>query len=273
MDILRLIKLEWLKYRHNKTFIISLIMFAIFLPGTILITLSFGKLPPPFPSTDTFFNFPEIWNYLGYIGNWLAYFIFGFLGVYMITMETSNRTLRQSVINGLHRRDIITGKLVFLILVALIATLFYMLMGFLLAFLGSEPYQGTPLLGEDLIIFRFFLVVLSYLVFGFLIGLITRSMGLGILIYFMWVFFIEVAIRWLVHYQVYEDRSIIYYPMNAVEDLTPSPLFQFAEFTTNGEGINISEFLMTPTEAMVTSGVYMLLFIVVSYLIVLKRDL
>jgi ABC-type transport system involved in multi-copper enzyme maturation permease subunit len=273
MNISKLIQLEWLKYKKNKTFLVSLILFAVFLPGSVLTILSFGSMPEGFPQPRDFFNFPEVWSLLAYAGNWLAYFIFGFLGVYMITMEISNRTLRQSVINGLDRKELITGKITFLFLVALAATVFYILSTFLLAFLGSDPYAGTPLWGEELVILRFFIMVLSYLIFGFLIGLITRSMGLGVLIYFMWVFFIEAALRWLVHYQLIENRSMSFYPMNAVEDLTPSPLYEYAEFTASGNGVNLLDILLTPTEALITSTAYMILFIVICYQIVLRRDL
>ena len=269
MNILQLLRLEWLKYRRNKTFIISLVLFAVFLPSSVLVILSFGELPEPLPQPRSFFNIPDIWGLIAYSGNWLAYFIFGFLGVYMITMETGNRTLRQSVINGMSRTQVVTGKLLFIVMIAIFATVVYMLSALALASLGTEPYAGSPLLGENWIIFRFFLVILSYLIFGFLVGLVTRSMGLGILIYFIYVFFVESAIRYLIHFEITEDRSMIFYPMNAVEDLTPIP---FQEYTDMAQNFDFKLF-MTPTEAIVTSVVYMILFVIAIYQLVIRRDL
>lgn len=271
MSIIQLLQLEWLKYKNNRTFLISFILFAIFLPSSVMVILSFGEFPPPLPQPRSFFNIPDIWEFIGYAGNWLAYFIFGFLGVYMVTVETANRTIRQSVINGMSRFNVVSGKVIFLVVIAIAATIFYILSALILASLGSEPYQGQPFFGENWIIFRFFLTVLSYLVFGFLIGLITRSMGLGVLIYFMYVFFIEAALRYLVHYNITGGRSMIFYPMNAVEDLTPSPLYDMPGLESN---MNMDfKLFMTPTEAIITSSIYLIIFIVVCYQIVLRRDL
>jgi ABC-type transport system involved in multi-copper enzyme maturation permease subunit len=271
MSILQLIQLEWLKYRKNTTFKVTMILYLVLLPALPAILLSFDTLPPPLPTPASFFNIPEIWALLAYTGNWLAYFLFGFLGVYIISVDSTNKTLRQSVINGLTRRQVILAKLFSLLTIAIMATLYYVITVFILGNFGEAPFEGTPLFGQDYIILRFFLMCLSYLVFGFLIGLLIKSIGVATMLYFLYVFFIEAIIRYLVHLNLFkESRSMIFYPMNAVEDLTPFP-FGAKEASS---GMNLEfELYMTPFEATMTSSIYLVLFTVSIVYLMIKRDM
>ncbi len=271
MSILQLIYLEWLKYRKNTTFKVTVLLYFLLLPTLPAVLLSFDSLPPPLPSPASFFDFPDIWGLVAYTGNWLAYFLFGFLGVYIISVDTTNKTFRQSIINGLSRKQVILAKMFFMLIFAIIATVFYILTVFILGNFGSEPFEGRPLFGEEFIIARYFLMSLSYLIFGFLIGLLIRSIGVATMLYFLYIFFIEVIIRYLVHLNIFkDDRSMIFYPMNALEDLTPFPYGGEAA----NSGMNLSfDLFLTPTEAFVTTSIYTTIFIASSVFLILKRDL
>ncbi len=272
MNILHLIELEWLKYRKNTTFRISLILYFALLPSIAGVLLSFETLPPPLPNPQSFFDFPIIWDFMGYIGNWLAYFLFGFLGVYIISVDSSNKTLRQGVINGLSRKQVISAKLLFILALTLITTFYYILCVFAMANFGTNPFEGSPLLGQEMIILRFFVMSLSYFVFGFLIGLLIRSIGVATMLYFLYVFFIEVILRYVVHLNLFpKSRSMVYYPMNVVEDLTPFPSGS-QEVASNSMQLDFNLFL-TPTEALIASGIYLLLYVIGIVFILLKRDL
>lgn len=271
MSVFQLIQLEWYKYRKNTTFRVTAILYFVLLPALPAILLSFDTLPPPLPSPSSFFDFPDIWGLVAYTGNWLAYFLFGFLGVYIISVDTTNKTLRQSIINGLSRGQVITAKLMFMLAFAVLATLFYILTVFLLGNFGSEPFEGRPLFGEEFIIARYFLMCMAYLVFGFLIGLLIRSIGVATMLYFLYVFFIEVIIRYLVHLNLFKDhRSMIFYPMNALEDLTPFPFG--GEAASSSMNLSFDLFL-SPTEAFITTSIYTVLFLFSIVYIILKRDM
>jgi ABC-type transport system involved in multi-copper enzyme maturation permease subunit len=271
MNIVQLIKLEWLKFHKNKLFIAALISYAVLLPGMMSVVLSIDQLPPPLPQPKSLFNTPDIWSYLGYTGNWIAYFVMGFLGLYMVSLEFSTKTLRQGIINGLSRKELWVGKVGFMVLLAIAATLYYMLSGFALGMLGTEPFEGSPVLGESYIILRYFIMILGYLTFGFMLGLLIRGIGIASMLYFMYVFFLEVMIRYLIHLKIFEHRSMIFYPMNALEDLTPFPVGGSGQMVNN---MNLGfELFMTPAEATITSLVYIGLFLFASFLLLTKKDL
>jgi hypothetical protein len=54
--MLHLLQLEWLKQKHNRTFLVLIGMYALLLPTLILSTKTMPDFPPPINSSDTFFN-------------------------------------------------------------------------------------------------------------------------------------------------------------------------------------------------------------------------
>jgi hypothetical protein len=67
--------------------------------------------------------FPTVWQYLGYIGNWLCFFFFGFLSIVVVTTEHSYRTMRQNIITGLSRQQYFLSKFYLIVVVSLLAAL------------------------------------------------------------------------------------------------------------------------------------------------------
>src|ERR1700721_682700 len=84
------------------------------------------------------FDYPNNWAVLACIGSWMNAFVLGSLGVFLITMEFSNRTLRQSVIFGMTRLGAAVSKLVFAAGLGLGAPPFYVVLA-----LGGEILDGN----------------------------------------------------------------------------------------------------------------------------------
>ena len=94
-----LLKLEWLKIKNYMPFIVLTGMYVFLLPTVMSVGKSIS-FPKDF-GIDAYYMFPTIWQSLAYVGNWLSYFILGFLSVLTVTNEFSNRTLRQNIISSL----------------------------------------------------------------------------------------------------------------------------------------------------------------------------
>ena len=103
--MLHLLKLEWLKQKDYLLFKLLVGAYMVFLPASLFIgkKMDFSSEVPINPVRD-FFQFPTIWEWLGYFGNWMVFFVLGFLSVLMVTNEYNNRTLRQNIITGLDRK-------------------------------------------------------------------------------------------------------------------------------------------------------------------------
>lgn len=266
--MLYLFVLEWKKMQNYLVFRILILLYLVLLPG-MLMTLKNIQVPKEVISNDVFFMFPSVWNYLGYIGNWLGFFIFGFLAVLSVTNEYSNRTLRQNIISGLSRQEFFSAKFVFTLAVSTGATLYFIFVALVVGFFNTETIYMSKVWQEASIIPRFFLMCFGYMSFGMMLGLLLRRTGLTLFLYLTYVMFLESILRWVVHRHIVNGRSMLFYPMNAVEDLTPLPLPQAFKNLSDQSGFSI---FLTSNEAIVTTIIYCIIFWILSFLYMKKAD-
>lgn len=267
---MHLLQLEWQKWSKNLAFRILLLFYVILLPSMLLIGKRIDELPPPIGTTEVLFIFPTVWEYLGYIGNWLSFFFLGFLAVLIITTEYSNRTLRQNIINGMTRSNFFKGKVFFVLTIALFATLYYSLCAITIGYFNTDIVTTNKLFQNWTYIPRYFLMCSGYMIFGLFLGFLIKRTGIALFIYLSYIMFIELILRWGIHANIGKHKSMHFYPMNAVEDLIPIPYTrQAAQF--------ISEFgfdlFLSPTEAICTTLIYSALFLTLTYQIIRRADL
>ena len=136
-----LLKLEWLKMKDYVLFRIVAISYVVLLPAALFVGKKIPELKgEAFNPQVIFFNFPSVWDWLGYIGNWLVFFMLGFMAVMLITNEHTYRTLRQNVITGLQRQAFFWSKVQFMAVVSLAATVYYALCALVI---GSRLSVGS----------------------------------------------------------------------------------------------------------------------------------
>ena len=268
--MLHLLKLEWKKIRRYRVFQLLAGLYIIALPTLFLVGKKFDGLPKEIISTDSFYMFPNVWQYLAYAGSWLIFFLIGFMAVLSVTNEYQNKTLRQNIIAGLSRTEFMNSKILFIVTISLLATLYYVLVGFFFGITHSPAIYAAKIFQEAAMIPRFFLMCLGYASFGLLIGMLVKRTGLALFLYLAYIMVIEMIFRYTVHQNIFGHRSSLFYPMNAFEDLTPPPFDKRMEMVT--DGMNLEMFL-SPTEAIITSIVYIGLFMFLSHFIIKKVSL
>ncbi|MCB0639107.1 MAG: ABC transporter permease, partial [Lewinella sp.] len=151
-----LLRLEWLKWRRHRFFLLLLAVYVVALPS---ILLTMRHLPEtPWVSPRIFYIFPSVWGFLGYVGNWMAFFCFGFLAIGMVTLEQSFRTQRQNIITGLSRWQYLRGKITFLAAVALAATLYYVICALLIGLAHTESLRWSKVWQDIHVIPTYFLM-------------------------------------------------------------------------------------------------------------------
>ena len=267
--MLHLILLEWHKQKRSRNFQVLVGFYLLLLPTLMLLTKNISEFPPPINSSDAFFEFPSNFIYLAYLGNWLAFFFLGFMSVTFITQEYAYKTLRQNIINGLSRQEYYWSKVFFIGLICLLATAYYSLIVFIYGFTHTDTIFASTITKNIDYIPRFFLMCLGYMSFGFLLGTLVRRTGIALFLYFSYIMFLELIIRWGVHLQLFAHKSMHFYPMNAVEDLTPIP---FAEAARGFEKEYDFTFFLSPTEATIIASIYTFLFFLASYRLLTRRD-
>ena len=268
--MVKLLKLEWSKFRKNTTIVLLLVFFALLYPSCLYFGKFLKNINNLIPINIDIYKAPYIWEYLGYAGNWMVFFFLGVLIIYTITIDVSNKTMRQSVINGLTRTEFYLSKLLIVLVISLAATAYYTLMSFIFGWLNTDEPSIGIMLNNDWAISRFFLMSFGYMVFAMFLAFLFRKAGLAVFFYLTYVITIEPLLKLLTNQYVMSNKYVNYFPMNVVEDLMPNPLFKMAKKVPADFDYDL---LLPFGEATVLTIIYCLLFLGITYYSFLKRDI
>lgn len=264
--MLSLLNLEWKKFKKNSVVKMLFLIYALVFPILMLVFKDENTIPEtPFFDAKDIFRYPGIWEWLGYIGNWMVFFTLGFMIVYMISIEVSYKTMRQNVITGLSRWQYFLSKLNLVILFSLIATIYFTIVGCLMGFLSDEEVTFAIMFDNEYAIPRFFLMCLGYLSFAMFIGFAIKNSGLAVLTYLAYGLMLEPIIRVFGHRKLFDGTSHNYYPLNAMEDLAPMPL--------PNENMKETIGFLSYSHASIATIIYVIIFLALTYYIFKSRDI
>lgn len=263
-------EIEFLKFRKNNVILVLSAIFIFIFPWSILLVKDiFKNAPPPFPSIKAIYEFPTIWDYNGYAGSWFVCFCLGFVMLYVITSEVGNRTMRQTIINGLTKEEYFKSKLLTLLTISIVSTLIYYISTLLLGMYHTSDIDLELLFDANKAPLKFLLMNLGFLSLALFFGFLVRRGTLALLTYFSYVLFIEMILR-MIHLYYFKTRAIIFYPANVFEDLMPNPMFKAPDvFLAKEWGFKP---LLTSNEAIIFSMVYIAIFITGAWWLFKKRD-
>ena len=267
---MRLWWIEWQKNRKNRIVWIMLALMFIALPGMVFIGNELKDMPAPFPGKEMVVSFPHVWDFLAYNGSWQSFFFLGFLAIYLITSEFNYGTVKQNVIQGHSRKSFFTGKLLFIGSIIGVTFLYYLVLGLTSGFIQTESLSDAQIWGEEGIIGRYLLMTIGYCSFAILVAFLFRKTGPALLFYFAYILFLEPVWRWLMHRRLFDGNSQFFYPMNAMEDLCPLPLYKMVPDFMNIEQTGI--YILSPSEAIWTVSIYTCAFLALAYVIFMRRD-
>ena len=263
--------LEWLKFRKNGIFQMMILLYVGLLPLIMLAVNSMNVTIPGW-TAQMMIEFPTIWSFLAYIGSWLAYFFWGFLAIYVFSSEFSQRTFRQNIICGLTRGELFFSKIGFLLVISLVASIYYLICVAVIGYLSTPADIDVGLFERGETFFRYWLMSFGYMSLGLFITVLVRKTAASVFVYFVYTIFLEPMLRWFLHKGVIDNRSMHFYPANAFEDLTPLPLADVSLTKDLVESGDL-ELYLTPFEASVTSIIYVLIFVLVAHYLVRVKDL
>ncbi|MEN0006364.1 MAG: ABC transporter permease subunit [Bacteroidota bacterium] len=268
--MLHLLQLEWLKWRRHRAFQIFMVAYAILLPAGLLLGKQLPDLPDPIGTTEVLFIFPTVWQYLSFVGNWVSFFLFGFLSIVMVTSEYSFKTVRQNIMTGLTRKQFLLGKIYLFGLLALLATLYYTVVALGIGYFHTDVIRWGKVWQNASYIPRYFLLCFGYMSFGLLVGFLVRRTGLALFLYFAYATIGELILRWGIHFQLIQNKTIHYYPIKSFSDLSPLPFQNLAEEFMRKEGFPL---FLGQTEVFIVAIIYIALMIFLVFRRFLKVDL
>jgi len=274
--MLTLLRIEWMKMKNYKAFLILGIFFilGIFTANYIVYT-TFDKVINESDVSVLInrfnpYDFKYVWQTVSYTSGFLL-ILPAMLLIILVTNEYTFRTNRQNIIDGWSRAQFIEVKIIMAFLVAFFSLLLVIITGLLFGMSGESTFTMT---GATHLLY-FFLKALSYNMLAVMMALLVRRTGVAIGLYFVYMGAENVASQLLdvlslkLNKQMHTDLGSLgdYLPMNASDGLLtfPSnPLKKLAE----------ASLLTNYTNVVLALAVfYLLLFVFISRRVVLKRDL
>lgn len=266
-----LLKVELKKIIYNRVFWVTLGLYFLTFIGFILIvngiinnlnTISSNASGMNVLPTDIF-GFPEIYHNMGFIAKYVK-ILMAVVMIILVTNEYTYKTLRQNIITGLNRLDIVLAKLYVAFGLSLLASLILFLFSFISGLVSTEYMYFWKVVDKIYIIPLYFLMMFSFLTFAIMISFLLRKTGLSLISLIFYSYILEPIFAFK-----FEDSFGQYLPLNQINKLIGFPENNFSEFLK----IQNNDVPQSMESIVLIVIFYSALFSFISYMIVKKRDL
>lgn len=228
----RLIRLEFLKLRHNRA---VWILLALYLVCVIAISLSGGVILKVLagmgiayrgidPTVIPIYDFDDIWQNLAYLGYFFKIFP-AFLLIISITNEFSYKTHRQNIIDGLSRREFFLSKLSFAGFLAVLSALLLLILGLILGFLNSSVTSWEAITSNIFFIPLHAFQIMLFFLFAMFLALLIRRSGITVVLLLMYAWFLEPIAAGITGYYVPVLEGL--FPLEAIGSLVHFPFSKY----------------------------------------------
>ena len=276
--MLRLLNIELFKIKNSKASKVLIIMyFALLSTVALLSVIKFDIGPIQFHlAKQGIYNFPYIWHFNTFMASIVKIFLL-LVVVSLMTSEYSNRTLKQNLIDGLSKKELILSKFYTIVLLSLASTIFVFVMSLTLGLVYSD-YNELSIITTDLeFILAYFVKHVAFLSLGlFLAVLIKKSaFTLGAFIMLSIVEGISTSIlRWGIELENWESISQ-FFPINAMYNLIVQPFQRFdaVKALSKEVGVDTAYDYSVGTLNLIVVIAWTSLFVYFSYKVLKKRDL
>lgn len=276
----RLLQIEFQKLWLNKLSRFLILAYFFLLTSIALIAaIKFDIGPIKFHLAEQgIFNFPYIWHFNTFMASWFKLFL-AIIIISMVANEFSNRTLKQNLIDGLSKKELVYSKFLMVLVFSAISTLFVFIISIVLGLLYSN-YTEFGIIFSDLeFILAYFIKHIGFFSFCLFIGMLIKrsAFALGFLV--IWNF-IEWIIYGLLFWNTGKESSIpdtilSFFPLRSMSNLINEPISRLSavKAVANQVGENLSYDYAVHWYEIAIVLVWTFLFIYGSYKLLLRRDL
>lgn len=259
----RLLQIELLKLVYYRTFVV---ITGVYILLIALMFISFNGLtvgPFEILSRESF-KFPYVWQNVAFLAKFLNLYL-AIAVVFIVTNEFSYRTIRQNIIDGLTRKQVVLSKFWVVLLMAVGATVVMVIIAVILGILNSRVMTLSIVMQRTDFIAGFFVHAFGTFSLAALMGYLFRRNGLTILVFLPYVMFVENIIRNLL-----DGPYVKYFPVKTLTDLIYVPYTNLPQEGSEALGFNQTS---VPVENLVIGLAYALCFHWLAYLFLKNRDL
>lgn len=224
------------------------------------------------------FNFPFIWHFNTYIAAILKFFL-AIVIVSMMANEYSYGTLKQNLIDGMSKKELVLSKFLTVVAFALASTVFVFVMSLILGLCFSS-YTEVSIIFSDLeYVLAFFIKLTGFFSLCLFLGILVKRSAFAI--GFLLVLSIAEGIaKGILTFKIFPDSPIAgyitqFFPLEAMSNLIVEPFSRLSLVKTIGSQIGVENTkdygVAFTTILIVLAWIVVLNFL--SYKILKKRDL
>ncbi len=226
-----LVKVEWLKMRKYNAFWWIMGLTLLSYPGVnYIVYMGYQEtLNNPNEAAQLVkmaignpFAFPDVWQTIAYTSS-LFTFIPAVMVIMFITNEYSFRTHRQNIIDGWSRSQLITAKMVDVLIISLMITSLYFIVTLIAGF-ASHTRLIRDTWGSAYFTGLFFLQTFAQLSIAFLIGFVVKKAFLALGIFVFYYLILENIIV-AYFYKYLKLEAFRYMPLEISDRMIPVPAF------------------------------------------------
>lgn len=224
------------------------------------------------------FNFPFIWHFNTYIAAILKFFL-AIVIVSMMANEYSYGTLKQNLIDGMSKKELVLSKFLTVIVFALASTVFVFVMSLILGLCFSS-YTEVSIIFSDLeYIVAFFVKLTGFFSLCLFLGILVKRSAFAI--GFLLVLSIAEGIaNGILTFKIFPDSPIAgyitqFFPLEAMSNLIVEPFSRLSLVKTIGNQIgveNTKDYGVTFTAILIVLA-WVIILNFLSFKILKKRDL
>jgi len=255
----KLISIELKKILPYPTFWILLGIYALLLFFIVfaLHQLHFEGVLAMF-KLQSFYTFPDIWHTVTYIAGYFN-LLLGVLVIILITNEFTFRTGRQNIIDGLSKMDFLTAKLFLILGIAVVATLFVLIIGLINGLSQTPNMDSSMIFAQIDFVLAYFVQAIAYLCFALFIGTLVKKSGLAIGLYILYSKIAEPLVGFKLPSYISD-----YLPFHTISELIQNPAFKLVGLAVRESPLGI-HFMF--------ALIYSCVFAIGTYLLIAKRDM
>lgn len=261
----KIIALEYAKLRKFQTLKILFLVYMLVVPAWMYFMNFFFQMNPGLKAIFTQespFEFPHIWSFITYS----ASFFNILLAVSVVVITTNDiqyKTMRQNIIEGLTKQQVIFGKFAFVVFLSLLATIYTFLCGLVIGLIESTSTDFFQNIHLNLL---YFIQTIGYFSFAFLFAILVKRPAIAIVTFIIY-FPVETILGNVISSKMYQ-----FFPLKVYADLTPMPFFR-AIMVSDEKAKEAGIFILSLSEQLVLAGGYVLLCFGLTYFILRRRDL
>ena len=270
MNIITLFKIEYLKLIKNRMFWVTLLAYLLTIVLALLIirgiiqnfntktseAMRGIKLLP-----SEVYTFPLVWHYLTFLAKYFKIFLAVIL-VIIVTNEYAFNTLRQNLITGLSRLELVVSKYITAILLAGLSTVLIFIFGLIGGFMNTPKLEMVDIFSKMYFLLTYFFMLISYLSMVIFLSFLVKKTGLvlGILLVYSYIF------EPILSYKFGDYGNFL--PLSAINSIIEFPDSGLTRLFNIHQSIG-----STNSTSFIISLVYLVVFFGSTYWVLKKRDL